>query len=413
MNFNRSKIQEASISLVTIKKEKSALEAELENINLLLKNDNNQLSSINQEINSFTQQLETHQALLKDVSNINFDEADASQLTDVMQEIKEKQSEVLKQHSLKNETENKIASLTKQIENAKANLVQCNDKCAKFQSELEGITIIEIKHNAVEEELEDKEKELKKLQKEKDDQCKQLNKINQKITELRLDSQKNNQEMERLFIFIEELRNNYDDNEKKFKSFKAEPIQTSKNEKEILAQIEILKKDASKCQIMESEAIRQYNHISITKAKIEEQIEECDKSITDLENCFKLLELQEEKSFLEETSKISENFNLTIKSIIPHSKGAIKLLETPLENFSQKQIDIGPKSYEGAVIELSISDQKHLVSHLSGGQKTAVALSLLFSLQETQPSPIYIFDEVDAALDANSRENYFKLYKFY
>lgn len=41
---------------------------------------------------------------------------------------------------------------------------------------------------------------------------------------------------------------------------------------------------------------------------------------------------------------------------------------------------------------------------LSGGQKAVMALCLIFSMQRVSPSPLYIFDEIDANLDERSRE---------
>ena len=39
------------------------------------------------------------------------------------------------------------------------------------------------------------------------------------------------------------------------------------------------------------------------------------------------------------------------------------------------------------------------MQQLSGGQKTLVALALIFAIQRCDPAPFYLFDEIDAALD--------------
>lgn len=42
---------------------------------------------------------------------------------------------------------------------------------------------------------------------------------------------------------------------------------------------------------------------------------------------------------------------------------------------------------------------KESLTELSGGQRSLVALSLILSLLLFKPAPLYILDEVDAALD--------------
>ncbi|MCE3049381.1 Structural maintenance of chromosomes protein 3 [Datura stramonium] len=43
------------------------------------------------------------------------------------------------------------------------------------------------------------------------------------------------------------------------------------------------------------------------------------------------------------------------------------------------------------------------MKQLSGGQKTVVALALIFAIQRCDPAPFYLFDEIDAALDPQYR----------
>jgi len=43
------------------------------------------------------------------------------------------------------------------------------------------------------------------------------------------------------------------------------------------------------------------------------------------------------------------------------------------------------------------------MQQLSGGQKSLVALALIFAIQRCDPAPFYLFDEIDANLDAAYR----------
>ena len=45
------------------------------------------------------------------------------------------------------------------------------------------------------------------------------------------------------------------------------------------------------------------------------------------------------------------------------------------------------------------------MKQLSGGQKTLVALALIFAIQRCDPAPFYLFDEIDAALDPQVKLN--------
>ena len=51
------------------------------------------------------------------------------------------------------------------------------------------------------------------------------------------------------------------------------------------------------------------------------------------------------------------------------------------------------------------------LKQLSGGQKTLVALTLIFAIQRCDPAPFYLFDEIDAALDPLHRTAVARLLK--
>jgi len=44
------------------------------------------------------------------------------------------------------------------------------------------------------------------------------------------------------------------------------------------------------------------------------------------------------------------------------------------------------------------------MKELSGGQKSLVALALIFAIQRSDPAPFYLFDEIDSALDPQYRK---------
>lgn len=48
---------------------------------------------------------------------------------------------------------------------------------------------------------------------------------------------------------------------------------------------------------------------------------------------------------------------------------------------------------------------KETLTELSGGQRSLLALSLILSLLLFKPAPMYILDEVDAALDLSHTQN--------
>eukprot|EP00966_Prymnesium_polylepis_P274433 6340967-Prymnesium_polylepis.1 len=62
-----------------------------------------------------------------------------------------------------------------------------------------------------------------------------------------------------------------------------------------------------------------------------------------------------------------------------------------------------------AQVRFASGGEVQTMEQLSGGQKTMVALVLIFAIQRCDPAPFYIFDEIDAALDATHRASLAKV----
>ena len=67
--------------------------------------------------------------------------------------------------------------------------------------------------------------------------------------------------------------------------------------------------------------------------------------------------------------------------------------------------------YSGVKVRISFTRGGETMSlkQLSGGQRTLVALALIFSIQRCDPAPFYLFDEIDAALDPQYRTTVAKM----
>jgi len=64
---------------------------------------------------------------------------------------------------------------------------------------------------------------------------------------------------------------------------------------------------------------------------------------------------------------------------------------------AEPTVSIG--SYTGIHIKVAFAGVASANHQLSGGQESVVALSLIFAIQRCDPSPFYLLDEIDSALD--------------
>ncbi|KAF8687325.1 hypothetical protein HU200_043008 [Digitaria exilis] len=73
----------------------------------------------------------------------------------------------------------------------------------------------------------------------------------------------------------------------------------------------------------------------------------------------------------------------------------------PHDSDTERRIE----KYIGVKVKVSFTGKGETQSmkQLSGGQKTVVALTLIFAIQRCDPAPFYLFDEIDAALDQQYR----------
>lgn len=103
-----------------------------------------------------------------------------------------------------------------------------------------------------------------------------------------------------------------------------------------------------------------------------------------------VLELEKKKkaSLLRVFSSVNENFKNIYAQLSNGNEGELAL-ENPESPFEA-----------GLTIKVKKGKKKLRVEALSGGEKSLTALAFIFAIQEFQPSPFYVLDEVDIHLDA-------------
>ena len=99
-----------------------------------------------------------------------------------------------------------------------------------------------------------------------------------------------------------------------------------------------------------------------------------------------------------------KNFSEVFSKLVQHGTGDLILTGTKEDEDSATQLE----SSTGMEIHVAFSKGAVMkdLRALSGGQKSIVALAFILSIQQIDPAPFYLFDEVDAALDVEHRYLY-------
>ena len=125
------------------------------------------------------------------------------------------------------------------------------------------------------------------------------------------------------------------------------------------------------------------------------QIEDLNKSQTQLQQLINRLNKQSRKKFSETFEQIRGHFQQLFRKLFGGGKADILLEDA--EDILEAGIEIMAKPP---------GKETRSISLLSGGEKTLTAIALLFAVFKTKPSPFCLLDEVDAALDEANNERF-------
>ncbi len=135
-------------------------------------------------------------------------------------------------------------------------------------------------------------------------------------------------------------------------------------------------------------AVEEYEEIRSRRDFLKAQTDDLNRARRKLDNEIARLDAAMESTFLETFGRINQTFGIVFAELFGGGSARLELAEPdkPLEC----GIDI--------ILRLPGKSVKS-ISLLSGGEQSFAAIALYLSLQEINPSPFCIFDEIEAALD--------------
>ncbi|KAI0743763.1 structural maintenance of chromosome protein 3 [Daedaleopsis nitida] len=158
-------------------------------------------------------------------------------------------------------------------------------------------------------------------------------------------------------------------------------------------------------------AFEQYNNFTKQRDQLIQRREELDKSAQSIEELVEVLDQRKDEAIERTFKQVASNFEEVFEKLVPAGRGRLVIQRRidqdeedaeEADETQQSSID----NYTGVSIRVSFNskvDEGLRIQQLSGGQKSLVALATVFAIQKCDPAPFYLFDEIDANLDAQYR----------
>ncbi|MCC6438088.1 MAG: chromosome segregation protein SMC [Acidimicrobiales bacterium] len=135
-------------------------------------------------------------------------------------------------------------------------------------------------------------------------------------------------------------------------------------------------------------AVEEYRALQERTALIEAQVDDVKESRRELQKVIKAIDDEISSTFAAAYADVAGHFELLFATLFPGGTGSLRL--TDPDDLLNTGIDVEAKPSGKNVRKLSL---------LSGGERSLTALGLLFAIFRSRPSPFYVMDEVEAALD--------------
>ena len=287
---------------------------------------------------------------------------------------------------------------------------------SKREEKGEDIKEIQKKLEKIEEELKQKNKELNNLQEQLNQRSLVFKNRFQEIEFKREEKEKLYRELQREEILNEKFRLRLEDFKRRLQEtgFQFQEIETFyQNEKDaqliLPEELSVLenkiwriRKELAEMGSEDENIISEYKDVASRYDFFTQQTEDLKKGVGDLNILIKELNDQIEERFGKAIDGINKEFNNYFQLIF--KGGSAKLIQIKQE--------VNDNIVLGIDIKINIPKTRlKSIDMLSGGEKTLIAVSLLFALVHQSHSPLIVVDEIDAALDEENSRRFSEILK--
>ncbi len=408
----------------TLKGKKEEFWEITENLRKQIDNQNNKLEetidrlraleNIMRIINSIDELEKENQEASKniEISNNNIENFD-SQVDRIQKNVNEKQKTIdslrddkIRELDLQKMVQDNLNKLNKELQKIQGKLNEINKNKEREQQIIvfgEDIKNTEKQIETIIEDIEKIEKnlsieseekgvklaEINKFVQEKDQSWNKQKKYQRTLTDLKSDlsmenSKMNNFESKKI-ICIDQIETFYE-RSKDYGTLP--PISPELSEDGLKSDIAIATKKKTALEPVNLKAIEQYDTVKERFDEIDMRRQTIQRERKSILDAITKIDLEKTRTFMKAYHEISRTFSAIFSKLSPGGNSKL-LLDRPDKPFEGGvSIEARPRGKKISSLEI-----------LSGGEKTLVALSFIFAVQEFTPAPFYIMDEIDASLD--------------
>ncbi|MDP3985013.1 MAG: AAA family ATPase, partial [Acidimicrobiia bacterium] len=145
-------------------------------------------------------------------------------------------------------------------------------------------------------------------------------------------------------------------------------------------------------------AAMEYHQLAERHDFMASQLADLETSRTELKKVIRALDEEIEVQFLAAFEEVATAYEHHFGLLFPGGKGRIRLAEAHEPLTSGVEIEAQP-----------LGKKIGRLSLLSGGERSLAAIAFLFSIFKARPSPFYVLDEVEAALDDANLRRFLRL----